>query len=685
MASVARLITILTFCLAAAVDFTPTAEAAQVPGFGPKLGNSPAESSFGDSRDKVTIQAVPAQIRLAPGSNSVIAITLEHEPGWHTWVNIGNVPPGMAAFDGAINTEISIRIPADSPLRIHLKDIQWPIPHAAKADIGEGPQDYAVFSDRAIIYLPITVNETAKPGSVAFEAHITFQSCNERECLAPVFDHAIPISLEIVDTAALAASPPSPPEPAIFASFDATVFDRISVVNPSTQNTANVDAIPDASSVSSPQKFFGIPLPRAEGALGVVLLILLSMAGGFVLNLTPCVLPIIPIKILTISQHANTPGRSLTLGLWMAAGVVAFWAAIGIPAAVFVSAADPSRAFGIWWLTLGVGAIIALMGVGIMGLFTIQLPAAVYSVNPKADTAWGSFVFGIMTGVLGLPCFGFVAGALLVGAATMPALLIICIFTSIGVGMALPYLVLSANPALVNRIPRTGPASELVKQFMGLLLLAAAAYFVGSGLIILAMDEPYISKQLHFWAVAVFAVIAGLWLIMRTFTITKKATPRIAFSIIGLLLAAGSILFALDRTANARHEWEMRSSSQRSDDFTAGAWNDYTPERFAAARKAGHIVVLDFTATWCLTCQVLKATVLDPEPVKSAFEQKDVVVFTVDLSSLKAPGWGHLRSLGKTGIPLLAIYAPNNDKPWLANAYTPDQVMAALTDSRSKK
>ena len=195
----------------------------------------------------------------------------------------------------------------------------------------------------------------------------------------------------------------------------------------------------------------------------------------------------------------------------MAIGVVAFWAGIGIPAALFTAAADPSRIFGIWWLTLGIGLLIALMGVGIMGLFTIQLPAAAYAVNPKADTAWGSFLFGVMTGVLGLPCFGFVAGALLAGSATLPPATIMIIFTSMGVGMAAPYLVLAAKPSLVERIPRTGPASELVKQVMGLLLLAAAAYFIGSGLIALVIDYPYLAKQLHWWVVALCAVLL-VWL-----------------------------------------------------------------------------------------------------------------------------------------------------------------------------
>src|SRR5690606_24596669 len=137
----------------------------------------------------------------------------------------------------------------------------------------------------------------------------------------------------------------------------------------------------------------------------------------------------------------------------------------------------------------------------------------------RADSPSGSFMFGVMTAVLGLPCFGFVAGGLLAGAATLPPLLIMVIFLGLGVGMAAPYLVLSAYPNLVNKVPRTGPASELVKQVMGLLLLAAAAFFVAAGVKALLLEKPWLSESIAWWAVAFFITIAGLWLAFRTLQI----------------------------------------------------------------------------------------------------------------------------------------------------------------------
>ncbi|MEN0021284.1 MAG: thioredoxin family protein, partial [Planctomycetota bacterium] len=430
---------------------------------------------------------------------------------------------------------------------------------------------------------------------------------------------------------------------------------------------------------------FGLELPDPRTPIGLIVIFLAAAAGGLILNMTPCVLPVIPIKVMTISQHAGTPGRSLLLGLWMALGVVAFWAAIGVPVAALTSVTDPSRIFGFWWVTLGIGVLIAVMGVGIMGAFNITLPEKVYAVNPKADTPWGSFVFGIMTAVLGLPCFGFVAGGLLAGSATLPPVVIMAIFVGLGVGMASPYLVLSAKPGLVNKIPRTGPASELVKQVMGLLLIAAAAYFAGSGLISLVNEKPWLGKQLHWWVVAIFVALAGGWLIWQTLKITKKPVARVVFVLLGLLLAISGAAIAESFTAKAREIYQERQAAlelaaeQGADGgLITTTWIDWTPALFERARAEGYTVVLDFTAEWCINCKVLKAQVLNVEPVKSVLAGERVVAMTVDLTSNSAPGWGKLAEIGRTGIPTLAIFGPGTDEPWISGAYTPGQVVGAI-------
>jgi thiol:disulfide interchange protein len=435
---------------------------------------------------------------------------------------------------------------------------------------------------------------------------------------------------------------------------------------------------------NEPRRFFGIAIPQS-GAMASVAILLLAIVGGLILNLTPCVLPVIPIKIITLSQHAGSPGRMLYLGLWMAAGVIAFWVACAIPVLAFASFADPSRIFSIWWVTAGLGVIIALMSLGLMGLFTLNLPQGLYMINPKADTAWGSFVFGIMTAVLGLPCFGFVAGALLGAAATLPKVATLAIFVGLGIGMALPYLVLAMFPKLVDRIPRTGPASELVKQVMGLLMLAAATYFIGSGLIALVASKPWLGKQLHVWLIAGFGIAAGAWLIWQTVKITPSIARRGVFTLVALFIAGMGVWYASDATMRAKGTYLAKAAAMEAaggGKLLTGTWIDYNAGLFEQARRENKVIVMDFTAEWCINCKVLKASVLERDPVKSVLRQDNVVLFTVDLTSDSAAGWKTLENLGETGIPLLVIYTPGSDAPWKSNAYTSAQVMAEVTAAR---
>ncbi|HEX2837997.1 MAG TPA: thioredoxin family protein, partial [Phycisphaerales bacterium] len=366
-----------------------------------------------------------------------------------------------------------------------------------------------------------------------------------------------------------------------------------------------------------------------------------------------------------LSQHAGTKGRALYLGGWMAAGVVAFWVGIGIPVIVWSSVGDPSRIFGVWWVTFGLGAIIAILSVGLMGLFSLNLPQSVYMLNPKADTAHGSFLFGVMTAVLGLPCFGFVAGALLAAAATLPKLVTLIVFAGIGVGMALPYLILAVKPGWIEKIPRTGPASELVKQVMGLLMLAAGLYFVGSGLVGLVADKPYMGRLLHWWAAAICGVIAAVWLVWRTFAITKSSTRRAVFMLIALFLGLGGVWFVNDLTQNAK----------------SSRWVAYSSAAFEKARTSGKVVVVDFTAEWCINCKALKSRVLSKEPAKPALGADDVVLMVVDYTASNPEGEALQKSLNRKGIPLLAVFGPGAD-PWLANAYTGTQVVEAIEAAR---
>ncbi len=638
-------------------------------GSGPAVAQAPGS----DELPPVEFSIQTSTTTVAPGGEAVIAVIIDHNNHYHTNLNEPIVPEEMGDFYPVPTT---LKLP--EPEGVSFGTVQWPEPMSVPVDFSftGNPIEYLVYGDRAIVYIPVMIDAAASPGERTIEIGIRYQACDDTICLAPA-------NATVSTTITISPDAPAASELAeIFSGYDPSLAADLPESDPQ---------VPDTDSDGSGQSagtFFGIPLPGG-GIGGLLVLGLLGAAGGFVLNLTPCVLPVIPIKVLTLSQHAGEHrGKAAMLGFWMALGVVAFWAALAIPVLTLQNFTDPSRIFGIWWLTAGIGVLIALMALGLMGMFQITLPQKVYMVNPKADTAWGSFVFGIMTAILGLPCFGFVAGALVPAAITQGTAFVIILFASMGVGMALPYIILSIFPGLLKKLPKTGPASELVKQIMGLLLLAAAAYFIGSGLIALVAGKPYLAKLLHIWIAALFGIGAGGWLMIKTFEISKKPINRGIFGMIAIVIAALGLLVANRFTSDAKEEYELRRAALEEAAISGGllltTWNDYRPELMQRAIDEGKIVIQDFTAEWCINCKVLEKTVLGSAAVKAEFAKDDTIMFKVDLTGNNPEGDQALRDLGRTGIPTLAIYGPGLESPWVANAYTIDQVVDAIEQARGQ-
>ncbi|MDX1566045.1 MAG: cytochrome c biogenesis protein CcdA, partial [Phycisphaeraceae bacterium] len=421
----------------------------------------------------------------------------------------------------------------------------------------------------------------------------------------------------------------------------------------------------------------------------LILMVLIAMIGGFLLNLTPCVLPVIPIKIMSLAHSADNRRRCLMLGAATSLGVMGFWLGIGTAIALSVKAVSgggdggfgsANQLFQYPLFTVGVGLIIAVLAVGMCGLFAIRLPKWVYKISPRQDTLSGSFGMGVMTAVLSTPCTAPFMGSAAAWAATQHAATTLLVFTAIGAGMALPYFILAAFPNLVQRMPRTGPASDLIKQVMGLLMLAAAFYFLGTGIAGLTADPPDPPTRLYWWAVGLTIAAAGVWLAWRCYKIVASSVrqshseteenvtrvvvidPRfITFAAFGALMVAAGLWLAVSMTDRGPIDWVY-----------------YTPERLAEAQQKQKVVVLEFTAEWCINCHALEQAVLNQPKVVEALNRPDVTPIKVDLTGNNILGNQKLIEVGRRTIPLLIIYDRNGREIFRSDAYTAAQILDTI-------
>jgi thiol:disulfide interchange protein DsbD len=253
-------------------------------------------------------------------------------------------------------------------------------------------------------------------------------------------------------------------------------------------------------------------------------------------------------------------------------------------------------------------------------------------------------------------------GAAAAWSATQPPLVTVAVFAAIGTGMAIPYLILSAFPSLARKMPSAGPVSLLVKQFLGLCLLAAGAYFLGVGLNGLLTTPPDEPGLWHWWLVCGILTAAGLWLAIRSIKLGGPKRPAaITWAIIGLLMAAGSIAMGRSLTDKGPINWEM-----------------YTPQRLEQAHAEGKAVMVDFTAQWCLNCQVLEHQVLHDEKIVALLSTGKVIPMKVDLTSANPDGSALLEKAGRVTIPLLVIYDANGKEIFKSDSYTISQVAKVL-------
>lgn len=621
-----------------------------------------------------------------PGDRRIIAVVIEIADNFH----VMGPASSLGEKSDYIATNLRVKQPtkAGATQAFRVGEVQYPQAKTITVSYSGTAESLAVYESKAILYVPVVVAKDASLGKHAINLTLTYQACDDKTCLMPV-DKKLVAELEVTTGAATATAPAT--DANLFAKFDARGFDAIADKSSATASSGSNNDPPQDTVPPRPSKrasglvkfdFFGHTLSIDPASFaGFLGLLALAALGGLLLNFTPCVLPIIPIKIMGLSQAAGNRARCFALGAATSLGVLAFWVllAAGMIALTIAlkgkghsfTGGATNQLFQSTFFTIGVGVLIAVLAVGMCGVFSLRLPRFVYSFTPKLESPFGSFNLGIMTAVLSTPCTAPFMGAAAAWAVLQAPIDTLLVFGAIGVGMAAPYLLLSAFPALVHRMPRSGPASELIKQVMGIFMLAAAAYFIGVGVAgatwFREPIDPPSSK--YWWIVMAFIAIAGAWLGYRSLRTVKSGTGRGVLASLGVATVVLSIFGAFKLTSDGPITWTA-----------------YTPARYEEALKNGKVVVLDFTAEWCINCKVLEATVLNSDRVARQLGASGVVPMKVDITSkANVDGIAKLAHVGRVAIPVLVVVGPSGNETLNSDAYTAEQVIDAIESAMTNR
>jgi suppressor for copper-sensitivity B len=378
--------------------------------------------------------------------------------------------------------------------------------------------------------------------------------------------------------------------------------------------------------------------PATADIDGLLPVLALAVLGGFILNFMPCVLPVLSLKLLGLASHGGRARRAVRLGfLATAAGVLFSFAALAA-AMTLLKAAGLAVGWGVQFqqplFLVAMIALVTLFACNLWGLFEIVLPGWAGGVGTKGPGTGlaGDFLAGAFATLLATPCSAPFLGTAVGFALAGGGFEIWTVFLALGIGLALPYLVVAAIPGLARLLPRPGHWMVTLRRALALALAATALWLLS----VLAVQIGG----------AAALVVGGLMAILAVLLIGLRRSGTRPAAALATVAAALLVALVTPIVAPARS------------DAATGAWRDFDPNAIAGAVGAGKTVFVDVTADWCLTCQVNKKLVLQSDAVRALLARPDVVAMRADWTRPDATIAAYLRGFGRYGIPFDAVYGP---------------------------
>jgi thiol:disulfide interchange protein len=662
---------------------------------------SEGKSQTYEGKELVKAELVADTNAIVPGKKFTAGLLLRMAPGWHTYWKFSG--------DAGIPTELKWKLPTGWKVG----ELQWPIP-LKTSDPGD-IQTYG-YQDEVLLMQEIIPPARIDNSPIKLAAEASWLVC-EKICIPG----SASLQLEIpISTASAPANtelfaryrqllPKDPPAAdvakgkwsrvgselhlsmtsATLANYPVTDFyplpeGNIVVGHPKIESRTGNEitfAIPIESASKDLLSVKGLVVfaQRANGndraawrvaesgaasransvpARGVFTFLFFGFLGGLILNLMPCVLPVISLKIFGFIQQAGQSRQKIwRSGLAFAAGIFVWFVGLAL-LLITLKAAGREVTWGGFQFTnpyfvLSLSVIVLVFALNLFGVFEISLP----QTATRGLLSWtagegeaGSFFQGVFATVLATPCTAPFLGTALGFAFTQSAAIILSIFVAIAAGMSAPYLLLCAQPAWLRFLPKPGPWMAHVKQFMGFLLLATLLFL----LYVLGAQRGLDGIT---WASCFLLIVSVIcWMKGAFFSpLSSKTTRVIAALLMSILLVASGVYFIGEKFRAAKI---VSSNSQLH-----GDWQAFTPERLQVELEQGRSVFVDFTAAWCLTCKFNEASVLESAAVREAFQRRGIVKLKADWTNGDPVITKLLQQFGRPGVPLYVLYPGKSAEP----------------------
>lgn len=660
---------------------------------------------------------------IAPGKSFWLGLLIRHQPGWHTyWRNPGDsglptmltwvLPAGVKAGD--IDWPAPHRLPFGSLVNYGYEEtIVLPVPAQVDADFGGKQVDVQLRADWLVckvecipesgeFRLTLPTHASVVTHRAAFEAAFAAQPVTLPDVKATasaegyalvlrveglpervagkqaeayfetsgLIEHAEPVLQswdgQVWEARALlspqrSASPEVVPVVVAFEGRE----DIVRVEAPMTTPWSQVAAVPTKAAPTFDFGRFDRPAPvSATGNLSFTLSLVFAFIGGLLLNLMPCVFPVLSLKLIGFADRAHERAQLVTGGFAYTAGVLlSFVALAGLLLALRAAGEQLGWGFQLQepLFVAALAVLFTVIGLNLAGVFELRavLPANIGGWQLRHPTA-DAFFTGIIAVAIASPCTAPFMGAALGFAIGLPAVQALAVFAMLGLGMAAPYLFASLVPAVARALPRPGPWLLRFKILMAFPMFATVVWLIW----VLGMQTGLDGAVAMLGVLLVVALVAWVW----GSPVVGRA--RIALGIPALVLLGAAIAWAMPALHSAP------SITAAADEV----WEPWSPQRMAAYRAQGRAVFVDFTAAWCVTCQYNKRTTLADERVLAAFAERNVALMRADWTSRDDEISAELVALGRTGVPVYALYPPDEFEPphLLSELPTLDEVRQAV-------